>query len=645
MVETKLEIEVIRVIDYIKEKKNFLLSGGAGSGKTYSLVQIIKEVINLNPISKVVCITYTNAAVKEIEQRISNNNLSVSTIHDFLWDTVSPFQNEMKESLLELINDPSSKIRNPNGDSEYTNDFSNGIQYKEYVRINNGEISHDEVLILANHMYKKYPRLCDIVTDKYQYIFVDEYQDTSPLVIEILLEFLQKGSRKNVIGLFGDLMQAIYDDGVGDVNKYISSGIINEVKKAQNRRNPKEVIELANKIRFDKLIQEPSKDINAPNMKDGIIKKGDIKFIYSKNGDIEKLYNSKYCKTWDFKDSKQTKELRLTHNLIANQAGFTELMDIYDSDPIIKFKNEVIKEIKEKNIDINEQGTFDDVVNQINLTYKTGKNKGRSKKDVRLEDNVFKDLYNSVKDWPFIKVKKIYFDKDNLIDDKKENYMEEKVREPKRDRLIQHLFKIQNLLNLYNNNQYNDFLRATSYKINTIGDKVKIKKIVDKFSGMGNDTIELIIKFADEQNLCKVDDEFEHFIESNGYLYERVKKVKYKVFQDLYYYLEGYVPLSTQHKIKGTEFDNVLVILDNGGWPKYNFEYLFNSEIEQELSKEKLKKFPGILERTKKLFYVCCTRAKGNLVIYYTNPKDGVLVNAIKYFGKENVIDLDNDTN
>jgi DNA helicase II / ATP-dependent DNA helicase PcrA len=643
MVEERLEPEVVKVLDYIKEKKSFLLSGGAGSGKTYSLVHIIKEVINLNPSSKIICITYTNAAVKEIEQRISSKNLSVSTIHDFLWDTINPFQKEMKESLLELINDPLSKIRNPNGNIEYTNDFVNGIQYKEYVRISNGEISHDEVLILANHMYKKYSRLCDIAKDKYQCIFVDEYQDTSPLVIEILLEFLQKGNRKNVIGLFGDLMQAIYDDGVGDVNKYIDSGVIKEVKKVQNRRNPKSVIDLSNKIRFDNLIQEPSKDITAPNMKDGLIKAGDIKFIYSENVDLHKLYNSKYCKSWDFGNSKQTKELRLTHNLIAGQAGFGELMEIYDSDPIIKFKDEVVKEIKEKNIDINEQDTFDNIVNQINLTYKTGKNKGRSKKDVRLEDNVFKGLYDIVKDWPFNKVKRIYFNKDNLIDDKKEDYMEEKAREPKRDRLIQHLFKIQNLLHLYNNNQYNDFLRATSYKINSIADKIKIKNIIDSFKNIEDDTIESVIKFADEKNLCKLDDKIEHFIESNNYLFERVKKVKYKVFQELYYYLEGYVPLSTQHKIKGTEFDNVLVILDNGGWSNYNFEYLFNPEIVNELTKEKQNKFPGILERTKKLFYVCCTRSKENLVVYYPSPKNEVLVNAMKYFGKENVIDLDNE--
>ncbi|BBK78998.1 MULTISPECIES: UvrD-helicase domain-containing protein [Clostridium] len=645
MVKEKLEAEVLKVMESIKRNENFLLSGGAGSGKTYSLVQIIKEVINLNPTSKIACITYTNAAVKEIEQRISYKNLSVSTIHDFLWDTISPFQKDMKESLLELINDPESKIRNPNGDIKYSNDFRNGIQYKEYVRINTGEISHDEVLILANYMYKKYPRLCDIVKDKYQYIFVDEYQDTSPLVIEILLESLQNSNRKNVVGLFGDLMQAIYDEGIGDVNKYIETGIINEVQKVQNRRNPKSIIDLSNMIRIDNLTQQPSDDFDAPNMKDGKIKEGNIKFVYSKDIEMRKVYDSSYCKTWHFNNPVQTKELRLTHNLIAGQAGFSELMDIYDSDPIVKFKKDIVDEIKKKNISIKDEETFDNVINQLNLTYKSGINKDRSKKDVKLEDSTFNDLYNIVKDWPFSKVKNIYFDKDNLIDDKKEDYMEERIREPRRDKLIQHLFKIQNLLNFYKNNQYNDFLKATSYTITTISDKTKIRDIIDKFDNIENDTIESVIKYADEQNLCKIDDKLEHFIHYNDYLYERVKKVKYKVFKELYNYLEGYVPLSTQHKIKGTEFDNVLVILDNGGWSKYNFEYLFNPEIVENLKNDKRKNFPTILERTKKLFYVCCTRAKENLVVYYPNPNEEILVNAEKYFGRENVINLDNEYN
>ena len=51
---------------------------------------------------------------------------------------------------------------------------------------------------------------------------------------------------------------------------------------------------------------------------------------------------------WDFNDSKETKELRLTHNLIADTAGFPSLMEIYDKDPLIKLKNEFCKHIKEK---------------------------------------------------------------------------------------------------------------------------------------------------------------------------------------------------------------------------------------------------------------------------------------------------------
>ncbi|SDU34444.1 AAA family ATPase [Desulfobacula phenolica] len=56
MVEKKLNfsknsIEAQQVIELIKQGKNFLLSGGAGSGKTYTLVEILKaltECVNRN---------------------------------------------------------------------------------------------------------------------------------------------------------------------------------------------------------------------------------------------------------------------------------------------------------------------------------------------------------------------------------------------------------------------------------------------------------------------------------------------------------------------------------------------------------------------------------------------------------------------
>lgn len=86
-------------------------------------------------------------------------------------------------------------------------------------------------------MFKKYSKLCDVLNSKYDYIFVDEYQDTFPEVIEILLEFLSKSKKRSIIGFFGDAMQSIYDDGIGDLNSYIEAGVVTEVQKKQNRRN------------------------------------------------------------------------------------------------------------------------------------------------------------------------------------------------------------------------------------------------------------------------------------------------------------------------------------------------------------------------------------------------------------------------
>ena len=100
MVEERLtlEPEVQEIFQCIDSKRNFLLSGGAGSGKTYSLVQVIRQVIDENPTAKVACMTYTNAAVKEIEERVNHNNLNVSTIHDFLWDNIKHFQKKASRS-------------------------------------------------------------------------------------------------------------------------------------------------------------------------------------------------------------------------------------------------------------------------------------------------------------------------------------------------------------------------------------------------------------------------------------------------------------------------------------------------------------------------------------------------------------------
>ena len=641
MVEERLilEPEVQEIFQCIDNMRNFLLSGGAGSGKTYSLVQVIRQVIGENSTAKVACMTYTNAAVKEIEERVNHKNLNVSTIHDFLWDNIKHFQKELKSAIIALANDEEAKISIDEDNlipADYFDDLEKGIQYKEYLKLKEGIISHDELLIVANYLFEKYPKLSTIVKDKYQFIFIDEYQDTNKAVVDILLNHFKKSEKQNLIGFFGDAMQSIYDDGVGSMDEYkgIAADTVIEVKKAQNRRNPQKVIDLANRLRTDGIVQGPSSDENAPNMAGGQVKEGNILFIHSPKGDISAV--KQYLTEnhgWSFENAEETKELNLTHNLIADKAGFRTLMDIYDRDPIVGLKNDILSKIKynKKNnkpeIEVAGNDSFDAVVDKFQL-----KNRQRQlKKELLLQDPTNAELYGQLKDKLFSEVRKIYLSKDALIDDKKQNEKDENKKGSKRDNLIKHLFKIQNNIVLYKTGRYNEFLRVTDYKdkITSIADKRTLKNNIENLINVGDKTIEEIINDAHGKGICLIDDKLEDFRSKNEYLYNRVKEVRFSEFQKLYDYLEGKTPFSTQHKTKGTEFNNVLVILDNGGWNNYNFKNLFlNSGTE------------SVLRRTQKIFYVCCTRAKDNLAVFYHNPSQQVIVNATEWFGASNIIQI-----
>lgn len=620
-----LEPEVQEIFKLIDEGKNFLLSGGAGSGKTYSLVSVIRQVIAENPMVKVACMTYTNAAVKEIEDRVNHKNLNVSTIHDFLWDNIKHFQKELKKVMIDLINDDESKI-SVSGLSSISDDYfdrlENGIQYKEYTNIKEGIISHDELIIIAEKMFEEYPKLCKIVKDKYKFIFIDEYQDTNKRVVNIFLNhFGKEKNGKSIIGFFGDVMQSIYDDGIGNLDEYKEKEVA-EIQKTQNRRNPKLIIQLANKLRTDGITQVPSTDQNAPNMEGGKVKEGKILFLYSENKNLgsvrEYLIENE---SWDFNKVKDTKELNLTHNLIAEEADFKTLMDIYNKDQILAYKDRIKNYIKNNNIteDFSEK-TFGEVIEILK--------EGKSQKELKniLPTNGMQNfiaenpvLYEYAKNLNYTLLSKIHLDKDQLLDDKK------------RDNLINHLYKIQNVIYLYQNKRYNEFIRATDnyFKIRAISDKQNLKSKIESLINVGDKTIEDIITEANRMGICKIDDHLQKFKAEKEYVYNRVKEVPFQEFQEVYDYLEEKTPFSTQHKTKGREYDNVLVILDNGGWNNYNFEKMFLNTASE-----------SVMERTQKIFYVCCTRAKENLAVFFHNPNQDVINKAKEWFGEGNVIEV-----
>ena len=75
----------------IEENKSFVLQGGAGSGKTETLKEVLEYISEKYPDKKVACITHTNLAVDEIKSRVGEQ-YTISTIHSFLNSTIKDYK-------------------------------------------------------------------------------------------------------------------------------------------------------------------------------------------------------------------------------------------------------------------------------------------------------------------------------------------------------------------------------------------------------------------------------------------------------------------------------------------------------------------------------------------------------------------------
>ena len=89
-----MAVKIIKSDDNIEIDKPFSVKAGPGAGKTYWLVQHVRNVLanskRLDHIRKIACITYTNAGVETIQDRltVSADRVEVSTIHTFLYENI-----------------------------------------------------------------------------------------------------------------------------------------------------------------------------------------------------------------------------------------------------------------------------------------------------------------------------------------------------------------------------------------------------------------------------------------------------------------------------------------------------------------------------------------------------------------------------
>lgn len=99
------------LLSNIECNKSTIMNSGAGSGKTYALIQCLKHVVSKygnslkNNNQHVICITYTNVAANEIKERLGNTDIIyVSTIHERLWDIIRPYKKELVKIHIENLN-------------------------------------------------------------------------------------------------------------------------------------------------------------------------------------------------------------------------------------------------------------------------------------------------------------------------------------------------------------------------------------------------------------------------------------------------------------------------------------------------------------------------------------------------------------
>lgn len=357
-----------KLINIYEDKFNFKVYAGPGAGKTYFLVENIKDIIEHskklreNDIRKILCITYTNAAVDEIKSRLGHYNdyVVIKTIHSFLYEyVINPYQQQLKlfinktfnanilpnkkmypriegfsllaklkmsdfigylqekyqlqianeltkRKISECVLDISSLNKYPFDENKKPvikfikniNNKDDLIKIKTAIWEKDGVLDFDEILYFSYILLKNYKFIGYDIQYKFPYILMDEYQDTNPIQNKIL-ELLS--DKKVTIGVVGDIAQSIY-------------GFINSTYKEFNNFSPKvkdfkEFVIDGNRrsnnniVHFLNYIRKEDKKLNEQQCLVNSNKEK-VKFVLSKkdNIDLLKLLNLKdikvLCRRW-----------------------------------------------------------------------------------------------------------------------------------------------------------------------------------------------------------------------------------------------------------------------------------------------------------------------------------------------------------
>ena len=260
-----------------------LIIAGAGSGKTRVITFRIACMLDKGiPQSQILALTFTNKAAKEMADRIKSltekklQNLTVSTFHAFGvrilrqdieklgWRENFSIYDEtdrvalIKECGRELKFSPEamdiytignliSNIKTGRKNWESANDMYRPLyeSYQEGLKLYNA-VDFDDLIVLPIKLFREFPEVLERYRERYKYIMVDEFQDTSHQQYEMLHLLADKN-----VAVVGDDDQSIYSWRGADYQNIVNfekDFDVTEIRLEQNYRSTGTILEAANGV-------------------------------------------------------------------------------------------------------------------------------------------------------------------------------------------------------------------------------------------------------------------------------------------------------------------------------------------------------------------------------------------------------------
>ncbi len=264
-----------------EEPRSFFLFAGAGSGKTRTLVEVLRRLTGVVAHENggklahrlrlygrsIRVVTYTKNAVAIITRRLGSNDLvAVSTIHSFCWELIGGFDDDIREALIvgkqakleEERTEAAKKARGiSNTDRRNFDEIEKEIEalrgvlkfiyHPDKDTYGEGAVQHSQVLDATAWLLLNRPTLRGILQDRHPMVLIDESQDTMKSMLDALMQLADPRSRGFTLGLLGDHRQRIYTHGQSDLPGLIPASWAKPELK-MNHRSQKRIVQLINKI-------------------------------------------------------------------------------------------------------------------------------------------------------------------------------------------------------------------------------------------------------------------------------------------------------------------------------------------------------------------------------------------------------------